>query len=83
MQVPSRRWRGRGVSWRVRSASFADITPVSGSDSNQIVHVEGYVTRSRKDLVVWINSISPGFFATMETPFIAGRDFNEHDTSHA
>jgi putative ABC transport system permease protein len=67
----------------VRSASFADIIPVSGSDSNQIVHVEGYVPKSRKDMVVWSNSISPGFFATMETPFIAGRDFNEHDTLDA
>jgi len=67
----------------VRSASFADITPVSGSDSNQIVHVEGYLPKSRKDMVVWINSISPGFFVTMQTPFIAGRDFNDHDTLHA
>jgi putative ABC transport system permease protein len=67
----------------VRSASFADITPVSGSDSNQIVHVEGYVPKSRKDMVVWTNSISPEFFVTMETPLIAGRDFNEHDTLHA
>jgi predicted permease len=67
----------------VRSASFADITPVSGSDSNQIVHVEGYLPKSRKDMVAWINSISPGFFVTMQTPFIAGRDFNEHDTLHA
>ena len=72
-----------GVIPGVRSASFADITPVSGSFANQIVHVEGYVPKSRKDLVVWINSISPGFFATMETPFIAGRDFNEYDTLHA
>jgi putative ABC transport system permease protein len=67
----------------VRSASFADITPVSGSDSNQIVHVDGYVPKSRMDSVVWTNSISAGFFATMETPFIAGRDFNQHDTLHA
>jgi putative ABC transport system permease protein len=67
----------------VRYASFADITPVSGSDSNQVVHVEGYVPKSRKDMVVWTNSISAGFFASMETPFIAGRDFNEHDTLHA
>src|SRR5579863_426472 len=67
----------------VRSASFADVTPISGSSSNQIVHVEGYVPKSRKDMVVWTNSISPGFFVTMETPLIAGRDFNEHDTLHA
>ena len=67
----------------VRSASFADLTPVSGSDSNQIVHVDGYVPKSRMDSVVWTNSIGTGFFATMETPFIAGRDFNDHDTLHA
>src|SRR5580704_14876662 len=67
----------------VRSASFADITPVSGSDSNQIVHVDGYVPKSRMDSVVWTNSISAAFFATMETPFIVGRDFNQHDTLHA
>jgi len=67
----------------VRSASFADITPVSGSDSNQIVHVHGYVAKSPEDSVVWTNSISAGFFASMETPFIAGRDFNEHDTLRA
>ncbi|MCU1262224.1 MAG: permease [Bryobacterales bacterium] len=67
----------------VRSASFADITPVSGSSSDQIVHVDGYVAKSRRDSVVLVNLISAGFFATMETPFIAGRDFNQHDTLHA
>ena len=30
---------------------------------------------------MWNNSISVGFFASMETPFLAGRDFNEHDTA--
>ncbi len=67
----------------VRSASFADITPVSGSFSNQIVHVDGYIAKSREDSVVWTNSISAGFFATMETPFLAGRDFDAHDTLQA
>ena len=67
----------------VRSASFADITPVSGSSSNQVVHVDGYMAKSQGDSVVWTNSISPGFFVTMETPFIAGRDFDAHDTPQA
>ena len=49
----------------------------------QIIHVDGYVPKSRMDSVVWINSISAGLFATMETPFIAGRDFNDHDTLRA
>ncbi len=67
----------------VLSASFADVTPIGKSDSNQIVHVDGYVAKSRSDLVVLTNSIGAGFFATMETPFITGRDFNEHDTLNA
>jgi putative ABC transport system permease protein len=68
---------------RVRSASFAYTTPVSGIGANQIIHVDGYVAKSSSDLVAWDNLVSPGFFATMETPFLAGRDFNEHDTLHA
>ncbi len=67
----------------VRSASFADITPVSGSFSSQAVHVDGYMAKPGEDSVVWTNSISSGFFATMETPFIAGRDFDAHDTLQA
>jgi putative ABC transport system permease protein len=64
----------------VRSASFADIIPVSGSFSSQVVHVDGHMA---KYSAVWTNSISAGFFATMETPFIAGRDFDAHDTLQA
>jgi putative ABC transport system permease protein len=67
----------------VRSASFADITPVSGSDSNTVLQVDGYVAKSRQDMVVWTNSISSGFFQTLQTPFIAGRDFNNRDTLHS
>ena len=67
----------------VRSASFADITPVSGSSSYQAIHVDERMAKSREDSVVWINSISPGFFVTMATPFIAGRDFDAHDTLQA
>ena len=67
----------------VRSASFADITPVSGSFSSQVVHVDGYQAQSREDSVLWTNAISAGFFATMETPFLAGRDFDAHDTPQA
>jgi putative ABC transport system permease protein len=67
----------------VRSASFADITPVSGSSSYRVIHVDGHMAKSPEDSVVWINSISAGFFATMETPFIAGRDFDAHDTPQA
>jgi putative ABC transport system permease protein len=61
----------------VRSASFAYTTPVSGIGANQIIHVDGYVAKSPSDPVAWDNLVSTGFFATMETPFIVGCDFNE------
>ena len=66
----------------VRSASFADIIPVSGSSSSQVVHVDGNLAKVREGSV-WTNSISAGFFATMETPFLAGRDFDSRDTLEA
>jgi predicted permease len=64
----------------VRSASFAYTTPVSGIGANQIIHVDGYVAKSPSDPVAWDNLVGAGFFATMGTPFLAGRDFNAHDT---
>ena len=67
----------------VRSVSFADFTPVSGSSSNTILTIEHYPAKSRQDTFVWINRISPNYFATLNTPFIAGRDFNSHDTKSA
>ncbi len=35
----------------------------------------------RKELGdVWMNQVSPGYFKTLRTPMLAGRDFDEHDT---
>jgi putative ABC transport system permease protein len=64
----------------VRSASTSNIIPVSGQGWNTLVEADGFVAKSRRDAVAWMNRVSPGFFETMNTPFIAGRDFNGHDT---
>ncbi len=37
--------------------------------------------RQPEDQSAWHRMVSPGFFATLRTPFVAGRDFNEHDRS--
>jgi hypothetical protein len=37
---------------------------------------------SRLDAEVAFNFVSPGFFATLGTPLLAGRDFREGDTAH-
>ena len=45
--------------------------------------MDGYVAKSPQDAVVWTNRISSGFFQTLETPFVAGRDLNDRDTVHS
>jgi predicted permease len=60
----------------VESAAETFIVPVSGSGWNNNLVVDG----KRKDDNVNMNNISPGYFKTMGTPLIGGRDFDERDT---
>ncbi len=65
----------------VRSASASTITPVSASSTNGRVEVEGYVPKGRGDTEVFFNTVSDGYFATLGTPLLAGRDFGPGDVS--
>jgi predicted permease len=64
----------------VRSAAGSVIIPVSGQGWNTLIAVDGFVAKSRRDSVVWMNRVSSAYFETLGTPFVAGRDFNPHDT---
>jgi putative ABC transport system permease protein len=64
----------------VDSAADTSIVPVSGSAWNENVIVEG---REKLKGLPSFNRISPGFFKTMRTVFLAGRDFDDHDTATA
>ncbi len=59
----------------VAEASQAFIVPVSGSGWNNNIVIAG---RKYSENVNF-NSVSAGFFRTMGTPMLAGRDFDEHD----
>jgi putative ABC transport system permease protein len=62
----------------VESAADARMVPFGGNSSNQNIILEG----SDQDAgVVWRNSLGPGYFKTIGTPLLAGRDFNEQDTA--
>ena len=63
----------------VRSASASDLTPIGGSTWNQYVEVDGYEPADRGETLVWFNAVSDDYFATLETPIRAGRDFDSHD----
>jgi putative ABC transport system permease protein len=67
----------------VRFASASAMTPISGWRWSGDIQIEGYTPKSREDSNIWFNSVTNGFFETLGTGFLAGRDFNSHDTLHS
>jgi predicted permease len=58
------------------AAAEVDMTPVSHSGWDQMAWAEG---SSGPRIDSLFNRCSPGYFRTMGTSFVAGRDFNDHD----
>ena len=67
----------------VKFASLASDSPISGGwDQNGIV-VEGYTPREGERMWADVTTVSTDYFKALEIPFIAGRDFEEHDRNGA
>jgi putative ABC transport system permease protein len=62
----------------VESAAVARRSPVNGNSSNDAILGEN--GQSSKG-VAWIDYLTPGYFQTMETSILAGRDFDSNDTA--
>ena len=62
-----------------RSAASAFITPLSGNMRWGPVAVPGYIPAQNEMTTVYMNSVSPRYFATMGTPVLAGREFTDAD----
>ena len=57
------------------------MAPVGRQFWNQDAHPEGYQPKPvEDDVLVNLNRVSPGYFRTMETPLVMGRDFSDRDT---
>jgi predicted permease len=63
----------------VRSVAAAGMTPMSGVGGRLFVSVEGFVEQPEERRRVAVNGVTPGYFATMSTPLLAGRDFEPAD----
>jgi predicted permease len=63
----------------IHSASFSAITPISGAAGRLFVSVDGFAERPEDRRRVSINAVAPGYFETLSTPFVAGRDFQTAD----
>jgi predicted permease len=65
----------------VRAASLTTTSPISGGWDQLGVRVEGYQPRQDENMSPNAAVISPGYFASLGIPFVAGRDFTEQDTA--
>jgi predicted permease len=65
----------------VASVAQVDITPVSGNGWDNLVGVDGAAAVNGKDCN--FDALSPGYFKTMGTTVLAGREFNDRDTLSA
>jgi len=63
----------------VDAAAETELVPLSGRGSNDEIWMDGQNPSQKK--TVDRNWVSPGYFQTMETPLLAGRDFDERDTA--
>jgi predicted permease len=62
----------------VVSAAAIETSPFSGHEWNEAVYPDGGDSGSAKKISCF-NRVSPGYFRTMQTPLLAGRDFDAHD----
>jgi predicted permease len=63
----------------IRSASAARVLPVSGSLWTKDIKVEGHVSGSGEADSAGFNVIGPAYFATLGTPLVSGREFDDRD----
>jgi putative ABC transport system permease protein len=64
----------------VVSASRSVMTPISNFEWNNLLQVDGPNAPTGDNAVAFFNFVSPGYFETMRTPLLAGRNFSAADT---
>jgi predicted permease len=64
----------------IRSASTSSIFPLSGGAWRNEIHIDGYTPANSRDMEIYFNQVSAGYFETTGTPMLTGRVFNDRDT---
>jgi putative ABC transport system permease protein len=62
-----------------RSVAGTDDPDLANTDNDGNIVIAGYNEREDEDMQVEMPAVTPGYFATMQTPLLAGRDFTDSD----
>ena len=63
----------------VRSVGYSATTPLGDTSMDNRIEVDGYRPRTEGDALAFTNQISSGYFTTLGTALLAGRDFDSRD----
>ncbi len=68
----------------VESASYIRRLPLGFTGSNsRSMTIDGYVPKPNEEVVIDVTWAGPGYFHTMRTPILSGRDFEDSDEAAA
>jgi predicted permease len=63
----------------VKSAALASVPILTGNEWDSSMSVEGHRAADGENMQAFMNALSPGYFQTMQIPFLEGRDFTSLD----
>jgi putative ABC transport system permease protein len=64
----------------VRRVAASATTPIAGGAASRFLQAEGFDEPGQDRRRVSLNWVSPNYFATYDTPLLAGRDFRDADS---
>jgi putative ABC transport system permease protein len=67
----------------IQAIATTAVAIINNGGWNSDIEIDGYTASSQNDLVVYMNGVGPGYFATMGTALRAGREFTDRDTAQA
>jgi predicted permease len=67
----------------VQSVALSSVVPVGFPTGSTSVKPEGYVPQAHESMEINDNTVTPGYFRTMQIPIVEGRDFTLRDRMSA